>query len=247
MRALNHALFGANLGLIVSATAEMPTPLRLAYTAATTGAAVLPDIDSPNSTIARIAGRPGQALARRIDGVCQRVYRATATPADPRRRDGHRGLTHTLAFALGSGLITALLAWFGGGLAITLGLLLFGALARRSLFGRARTPRHLGVRVILPFAVALAMLLFVSAWFPRGTESALVFGSAVTIGVLAHLATDWPTDSGVPLLWPIRIRGQRWFRWRLPRRWALHTGSAAEAPIAVLFTAGALTQLLLGG
>jgi membrane-bound metal-dependent hydrolase YbcI (DUF457 family) len=52
-------------------------------------------------------------------------------------------------------------------------------------------------------------------------------GLAVTLGCLTHLAGDWITVSGVPLLWPLSRRGKRWWRYRLPLT-RIHAGGPFE-------------------
>lgn len=235
MRAFNHAMSAWCGGLAVISATDAPLPLRITFAVATTGAALLPDGDSPKSTIAHVGGGVTRGLAKSVNAISTRVYQATATPLDDRRRDGHRGLTHTGAAAIACGLLTALLSWLGGGLAVTATLLVLAMLARRSLFGRAR--RFGGARVLVPLGIAVAALLFVSAQLPPGLPTAALLGGAVTLGMLLHDFGDFPTDSGVPLLWPLTIRGRRWFRCRLPKGWALRTGGAAEYPIGMVLTA----------
>lgn len=41
-------------------------------------------------------------------------------------------------------------------------------------------------------------------------------GAALTCGWWTHLAGDWLTPMGVPLVWPLRVRGRRWWRFRSP-------------------------------
>lgn len=58
-------------------------------------------------------------------------------------------------------------------------------------------------------AIALISLL------PEGLSYNWV-GAAVTFGWIAHILGDMMTVSGVPLLWPLKYKGKRWWDFRLP-------------------------------
>ena len=59
-----------------------------------------------------------------------------------------------------------------------------------------------------------------------GTGLALA-GLAVTLGCVAHLMGDMATDSGVPLLWPVKAYRFKWF----PEPVAFTTGTFPERAI----------------
>lgn len=56
-------------------------------------------------------------------------------------------------------------------------------------------------------------------------------GWPVAAGCLVHLWGDWLTRMGVPVLWPMRVRGKRWWRFRAPL--TFRTGSAWESVVVV--------------
>jgi membrane-bound metal-dependent hydrolase YbcI (DUF457 family) len=53
-------------------------------------------------------------------------------------------------------------------------------------------------------------------------------GVAVFLGCVVHVLGDALTRAGVPFLWPLPIRGQRWFRIGSPRRLRFAAGGDAE-------------------
>lgn len=57
-------------------------------------------------------------------------------------------------------------------------------------------------------------------------------GVALALGCLVHLWGDWITVMGVPLLWPLKHRGKRWWRYRLPGT-RIHSGHAFELRVMV--------------
>lgn len=113
-----HAVSGAAIGLYAATLARDAGLLDIGPAATLTGAALcagaalLPDLDHPNATVAKAFGPASIALARGVHGVSSAVYRNTKTAADEDRDGGHRGITHTGVFAAGLGGAVALLAHF---------------------------------------------------------------------------------------------------------------------------------------
>lgn len=69
-----------------------------------------------------------------------------------------------------------------------------------------------------------------SEYVPGGTAgTAGWLGTAVTLGMLAHSAGDTITESGAPLLWPLRIRHRSWYPVGSPRPLRFRTGGTVEA------------------
>jgi membrane-bound metal-dependent hydrolase YbcI (DUF457 family) len=147
-----------------------------AGTLATAGAALLPDLDHPEATIAWTFGPISRAAAR----------------ATHRLSGGHRHATHSLSFAASLTALTWLGVRFGGrGFAAVLMFVLF-AFAIRAL---RLAPGLVAAAAFLAtclFCVALRSV----AWLPL----------SVGVGVLTHLIGDCLTREGCPLLWPNRRR-----------------------------------------
>ncbi|MEU4576189.1 metal-dependent hydrolase [Nonomuraea sp. NPDC023979] len=155
---------------------DLATVITLAPLAA--GAALLPDLDHPDATMARSLGWPSRQLARLVSTL----------------GGGHRGLTHSLTgAAVFGGLGQLALAWrdtVSGqiGLSILVALLIASAV------------RVCGIRGWLDDAVGIALGPFlVGAGVPLDGLPLVVAG-----GCLVHLIGDLPTDRGLPLLWPMR-------------------------------------------
>lgn len=177
-----HALSGALAWAAVCAAAPMlgerpGWPAALIGLVSTAGAALLPDLDHPDATIARTFGPLSKALAAF-------VYRVSG---------GHRHATHSLAFAA----LLPLALWplvLGFGTWVALPLLgCLTAFALRALHA--------------PTALLLVSILTVcgAAWFGLGRDVGWL-PLSVAAGILAHLVGDCLTDRGCPLLWPRRRR-----------------------------------------
>lgn len=81
-------------------------------------------------------------------------------------------------------------------------------LDRRNESGH-RALTHTFVFAVAAGLLAVATVLAVSVWVPV-LAGWWWLGGAVSVGCLAHVAGDSLTVSGVPLLWPLVIRGRRW-------------------------------------
>lgn len=194
-----HALSGAVTGTAASLyVLHLPVPQTLLLAGLTAGAAVLPDLDHPDSTLAHSFGFLTKSFAWLVGRIS----------------GGHRHGTHTL---IGVAVFTTL-AWLGveyrhdtaGRIALGafLTLILAGALIALRLGG------HWSDALAIGGAVAMVS---------TGTGLSLV-ALAVGLGCATHIAGDMCTDSGVPLLLPLsryRVR-------LLPGPLAFSTGTRPE-------------------
>ncbi|WP_253669695.1 metal-dependent hydrolase [Streptoalloteichus tenebrarius] len=240
MMGRSHAATGWCAGLLVSSCTDHPSPPVVALMAcATAGFALLPDLDHRSSTASRLLGPFTRLVSWALRQASSAVYARTRAPGD-RARDGeHRHLAHTALFGVGLGLVTALVVAVGGtpaALAVLgLGVLLAAA--------------ALGVWVLGVVAVALVLASLaggtpVAAVDPE--QAAFTVGGLVAVGCLVHDLGDLVTHSGVPLLWPLRIRGQAWYRIRPPAGLRFRAGGPFESWLVFpgLIVTGAL--LLFG-
>lgn len=260
MMARGHALSGAALGLVGCQVAQLSgatvTPVT-AFTASAicAGAALLPDLDHPEASIARTFGPISYRLSRITNATSAAIYASTRTARDEKRDGGHRGITHTILFALfAGGLSGALALWWPGLMLILFTMLAF---ALRALIGmrqlnrffdwlackltgvsRRSRSRRLGARFWRWFLrhdqawITLMILAALASWWaattlPQGTASWWV-GGAVAVGCWAHCLGDSMTRSGCSWLYPVKIRGRRWYSIGTPRALRFHTGKHGE-------------------
>jgi membrane-bound metal-dependent hydrolase YbcI (DUF457 family) len=242
-----HAMSGAAAGLVLATTLPVAwggattTAEILAYTGITAGAALLPDLDAPGSTVARAFGPVTGLLARAVASLSVLVVNVTGTRKDARVRGGHRTVTHTLWFALLAGF----LAWSIGGACGDNGvvgmLVFFSGLALRGLF-----PQWAKERAGLVVIIAAAGLGIAAYQTVPALHTPLMPASAVTAGVLVHLAGDLMTKSGVPLTSPVIPRGgKRWWNWTLPGVVTIRTSGVWDQALLLGFTAVVIWQVYL--
>lgn len=225
MMGRDHALSGALVGATVATFAsvagyDVSVPIAAMLIAMTAGYALWPDIDHPSATAARAFGPLSMGLAHLLDALGEAVFTATASRYDKRRKDGHRTITHTVAFALLSGVGAAALAmaWSYWG---TFAVLFVGlSLALRGLVGK--WARRSGWLVLSATAAALSFGAMLAE--PAGIAPALL-GATVALGSFTHCLGDSCTLAGCPWLWPILIRGQRWYPIGTPEFLRFRTGT----------------------
>ncbi|MGX1598217.1 metal-dependent hydrolase [Dietzia maris] len=230
-----HAMSGAAAGLAIGAFlpvewggATSATEVFV-FAGVTAGAALLPDLDTPQSMLARSFGLVSKALAHITENVSKAIYGLTRTRRDARITNGHRTATHTLWFAVLAGAGTAaLVSAYGKNSAIAILFFMLG----------------LGIRGLVPnwtgkqdwtFVTGLSLALAVAVWFalPASAGSAAL-GAAVTTGVVVHILGDMVTKRGVPLLGGVvSIGGKRWRNFRLPGPLRIRAGAGMDTMLAV--------------
>lgn len=187
MMGRTHALSGSVLYLaIAAAPGQMLLPTGgtgLVFGAVMAGgAAMLPDLDHPQASIARSLGP--------ITGVSARLVAAVS--------GGHRQGTHSL---LGLGVfavLTAALALHPVLIAAWAAFLL--GLALGAIGGEGRRTRAIASSGSVVVGGGLTMLAVVDP------PPAAAVVAAVVVGVAAHILGDMLTQEGCPLLWPHQRR-----------------------------------------
>jgi membrane-bound metal-dependent hydrolase YbcI (DUF457 family) len=233
MLGYSHATSGALVWLATAPAlsqaltgAPMSAPELAAGTVICAGAALLPDLDHPQATIAHTFG-PVSHVASKLTFILS---------------GGHRQGTHSLLFSVGFGLFAMLTgvashAWHSTTpLAILVFLLAAFAFRGLNLVLPKTSSSMKGIVVVVQAAVlSWGLLAFNLIPDPIKTGGDFTkwwwLGAAATLGCLAHLAGDSLTPEGVPWLYPNR--------WRLAIPLISHTGNVVEKLIVgPLFTLG---------
>lgn len=187
MMARSHSLSGCAIWLgaaplVGTLTGRALGPGTLALGAGVcAGAALLPDLDHEDGTLAHALGPATRQLTRLVANLS----------------GGHRHATHSLAFAAAAGVGAWVLAGHASRWA-TLALVL-------ALLAAALRALDIGATAGWPRCwLAAAALTAVAGWRMPGAWPFMPW--AVALGCLAHLAGDWLTPEGVALLWPWGVR-----------------------------------------
>jgi membrane-bound metal-dependent hydrolase YbcI (DUF457 family) len=236
-----HGLSGFAAGLAVAphidGLAAAGPGAVVVFAAVTTGAAYIPDLDHQGAKASRLLGPITGLLSwllRKISGL---LYRATKGPRDERCRGEHRHFWHTAIAAAALGLLTAWFTSIGGPWAVAAVVLFLLLLAENSL----------GDWAFLLFAGGIAVWLAAVEDPVQLLDSAAGWiGCAVFLGCLIHDLGDMLTHSGVPLLWPMPIRGETWYELRPPRFLRFTTGTWPEFVVVTPVLALAILWLFPG-
>ncbi|MDB1090104.1 metal-dependent hydrolase [Streptomyces sp. ACA25] len=233
-----HSLSGAMAWLgvgLAAAVADRPMPwtVLVAGTLICAGAALAPDLDQKSATISRAFGPISRFLAGIIDKLSVTVYNLTRGKGERRRTGGHRTLTHTWVWAVlvGAGFSAAAVHW--GRWAVLVILFIHMVLAVEGLLWRhARASSD--VLVWLLGATSAWMIANImdrpgmgSDWLFPGQEY-LWIGLPIVLGAIVHTIGDSLTISGCPMLWPLPIRGRRWYALGTPRFMRFRAGAWVE-------------------
>jgi membrane-bound metal-dependent hydrolase YbcI (DUF457 family) len=215
MMGRTHALSGLVAGVAAGQFWWHLDPAHLAVGAAVTaGAAVLPDVDHPDASVAETFGFVTKSFAWLIEHIS----------------GGHRHGTHSLAgIAAFTGAAYAAehsRQTLGG--KIGLGFLLVLALAAgiRAL----KIGGHAGDLLAIAGAAAMLGSGFGVARIPW----------AIAVGTATHLAGDMLTNEGIPIAWPL---SRQHFR-LLPEPFAFTTGSRPERWVVAPLMVAALAWLV---
>lgn len=187
------------------------------------GASLMPDLDATNSTSINVLGIVGTILSKAMRGLSAIIQNIIKGPYD-KSSDPHRGFWHTLvsAFLVGA-LFSALtsinielfaikdtpitIATF-----IVMFLLYISIqLSLASLFNKKK-----GKIGKLGTTVGAIVISFILVYLLPSNINYYWVGGAVTFGWIAHLLGDMMTVSGVPILFPLKFKGKRWWDFRLP-------------------------------
>ena len=204
------------------------------------GGALMPDLDNTNSSANSALGFVGDGISAVMRATAPIVKNMVHTKYDkdldnPHRSFYHTGVSAILVGGLGAaacaitgmtGKICAMVLAFIGA-HVALSTLLKGSLKKAA----GKSNKIIGALLPLVFSLAVVAAL----WFtlPK-TVPYWEIGVAFGLGWLVHILGDMCTTSGVPILWPVPIRGKMWYDVRLLK---IKAGGAVENVLFIpLFT-----------
>ena len=176
MMGKSHATIGLVAGAVIGiAVFGLSSSTWLVSSVAVCGSSIFPDIDEPGSSVSSEFG------------IISQVFSAVVNKVE----GGHRKLTHSL---LGLGIVTFILVTLTSGRDAS--AVIFGLLAASAW------------RIVFPWWTGLRRLFILvgagSGYFFYGTlpMSGLWLVTLLCIGWLVHMAGDFLTHGGIPLLYP---------------------------------------------
>lgn len=244
MNGRTHATIGASLIPISAVVTGMEISDAIVLTTVAAGFSLGPDIDHPSSTVSQAFPRFVHQVAHGLSEVSIRLIRTKSdqmhmSNATKRRIDpAHRALTHTLIFSSVIGGITYACAQTAIGVAI---LSFLSVIVCRGLIGKKKNKKRLRLyRLGIGVAAGVGAVAFFSS------IPAEQIALAACLGWISHIIADCCTRAGVPVLWPLKIKGRRWWRLRLLGSW-LTSGDPKEwvAALGVMASMNMMQWMLI--
>ena len=237
----DHALSGAAAMAVLAPSLHLSGPHLAAAVTLGAGAAVLPDIDHPDSTVSRTFGFLTEVFAWTVARVS----------------GGHRHGTHSLAgvafftaaaiaagwYQLHGGRAHPGLSWALLPAAVFLALLYSAALRALRIGGHFAD--------LLGLAAAAATCLTGADLAQVSAARLPLLGAAAALGCTVHIAGDCLTHGGCPLLWPVNVRDfhlmpgpLQFTTGRIAERWVVSPLLLAVLAVAIMHDTGGTVSLL---
>lgn len=245
MSASAVALTTVALGIGPLDASTAPVSVIAMYVAVAVGGSLWPDWDSHGSTVVRSFGIFGKIVHTIINEIGTKVYNLTRVRKYENHKDGgHRTLFHTPAMAILTGfLISGISVLPGtvdildhtyavGQLGSLLVMWLFLHVGLAGLFEKQIKKARKAYGPYLIMLASLAATVFVSRYLPEN-ERYWWLGIAASGGIMIHLLGDMITKMGIPMLWPLKFHGKRWYDVSLPSFMRISAGGQFET--AILF------------
>lgn len=264
MMGRSHSLSGVGIFLLGSAVVASQThtlvdPALLAMgTIVFAGAALAPDMDSYTATVTKSFSFVGRILYHLANLVGLGVYNATRSKYDEPKTNGHRTFFHTGLSAILMGLLVSAATAAGGSVDILgkayswgsiFALLIVAFCLQVSMAGIFQTQLKKAKTGLGPFIMAGVSIIgtvILSRFLPNpdNAGSYAWLGVAFGLGWLIHILGDLITKMGVPLLFPIKVKGHRWWDVSLPSFMRIEAGGTVEnfllVPLFYLMIIGGL-------
>lgn len=211
------------------------------------GGALWPDLDQHNSTAVSSFGIFGKMFHKLVNGVSLLVYDMTKTKYDSNRENGHRTLMHTTPMAILSGLAVSAGSIMGGTTELfgkefvngqLFSLFIMAVFLHLALGGLFEKQVKKARKKYGPYLMMLAsgVTTVITARFLPENDTFGWLGIAVGAGMLIHCLGDLITKMGTPSVWPIKVKGKRWYDVGLPSFLRMTTGGAVEKVLLTGFT-----------
>lgn len=209
------------------------------YTAVMVGGSLWPDWDSNSSTVVRSFGIFGRAIYQFVNAIGLLIYNITKTKRDKPKEGGHRTFFHTPVAAILTGFVISGLSSLPGTMPIfgknyTTGqvfsliiMWLFMYVGLTGIFEKSikKARKKFGIYSLM--LISLIATFLVGRFMPEN-ENYWWLGIAAVLGIFIHQLGDMITKMGLPMLWPLKIRGKRWYDVSLPSFMRIEAGGAFE-------------------
>lgn len=208
------------------------------------GSALMPDLDAVQSTSINTLGPIGKILSTLMRSFSSIVQSAISAKADETNKDPHRGFWHTIVSGLlvGFGVLaltkieTKVFTLGEKDVTVATLIVVFIIYISTQLFMASllkkfykKTKNSFSGTLIMNI-VSILIAIFLLTMLPAELSYNWV-GAAVAFGWILHLIGDSMTVAGVPLFFPLKHKGKRWWNYRLP--FAIKAGGFIEMSVLI--------------
>lgn len=194
--------------------------------------ALLPDLDNTNSSAESSLGWIGSALSLFMRATAPLIQNLVHSRYDKDLDNPHRGFYHTTVSAvLCSVLVSLSVMWGGVWVALILAFIgvhiTFCTLGKNFKLLKGNKLENNLISLVITGVILGSIYMFL----PKDTNWSFV-GVAFGVGWFIHILGDMVTTQGVPILWPLPIKGRMWWQVRLLK---IRTGGPAEIFFQIIF------------
>lgn len=184
------------------------------------GGALMPDLDNTNSSAESALGFIGSGISAFMRATAPMIQGLLHTKYDKDLDNPHRGFYHSGVSAILAGGLAYLLCSMPGRTGEITSLVLafisvhiaVSTIAKK-IIGKMKSKAG-PVGFIVPLLISIGIIVLLWKMLPVSVSYSKI-GIAFGIGWFIHILGDMCTTQGVPVLWPIPIRGKMWWHVRL--------------------------------
>ena len=204
------------------------------------GASRLPDLDNSKSSAMSALGILGNAISDILRSFSVFIYDITKTKYDNNEANAHRGFFHTIL----SGILFFFLVKYTtsikkvidiGGANYTIGTLvaifwvfLCVHISLSSIFKKKFDKNKKSGFIIFNFLISLIISSILVSLVSRQIDNYDWIAFTLSFGHITHILGDSLTPAGVPLFFPLKRKGKRWYQYRIAK---IKAGSEVEKKI----------------
>lgn len=218
------------------------------------GASRLPDLDNSKSSAMSSLGLLGNAISDILRALSVFIYSITKTSKDNEEASAHRGFFHTIL----SGVLLFFLVKYTtsinknvsiGSYIYTIGQLfaifwvfICTQISLSSIFKKKYDKNKDNGFTFINFIISLIISTVLVSMVSTQTKEYGWIAFTLSFGYVSHILGDSLTPAGVPLFFPLKRKGKRWYVYRIAK---IKAGGEIEKKIVLpLFIVAAILSVI---
>lgn len=192
------------------------------------GASRLPDLDNSRSSAMSALGPLGHLLSEGMRALSVSIFYLTRSDYDDENANPHRGFFHTAV----SGILLFFLILSTCSITLKIGNVQIGQMfailwifmcsqialsSIASKFYKKNKKDNVIIGTLINFIISFFMSLLIVIVSQTRTENYQWLAFVISFGCITHILGDLMTVSGAPFLFPLKIKGKRWYNIRIAK------------------------------